>query len=278
MKYVNRISSEAHKLVMRTIKPGAYEYNAEAMFMNYCYISGGCRNVSYTCICGSGHNSSILHYGHAAAPNNKIINDGDMCLFDMGASYCGYSSDITVSFPANGKFTEKQKIIYNTVLKARNAVFNSLRPGVSWVQMHLMANEVMLNELRDNGLLRGNVQDMLCDNIASIFQPHGLGHFLGCDVHDVGGYMADTPERPTAPGLRCLRTARKLEAGMVITVEPGCYFIDALLDKALNDDVMKKYLVPDKIEEFRGFGGVRIEDDVLITEKGMENLTNVPRT
>ncbi|XP_018343573.1 PREDICTED: uncharacterized protein LOC108749400 [Trachymyrmex septentrionalis] len=278
LRYVCKISSEAHKTVMRSMRPGIPEYKAEAWFLNYVYAEGGCRHVSYTCICGSGHNSSILHYGHAGAPNNKVIQDGDMCLFDMGGNYCGYAADITCSFPANGKFTEDQKLIYNAVLKARDAVIAAAKPGVAWTDMHLLANKVMLTSLKKGGLLVGDVEDMIKAGLNEVFQPHGLGHLLGLDVHDVGGYLAGHPERSKEAGVRKLRTARTLLAGMVLTVEPGCYFVDCLLDAALADPIQSKFLVPEQLQRFRGFGGVRIEDDVLITETGVENMTDVPRT
>ncbi|XP_021925498.1 xaa-Pro dipeptidase isoform X3 [Zootermopsis nevadensis] len=278
LRYVNKISSDAHIHVMRTIRSGMMEYQAEATFLNYIYVVGGCRYHSYTCICSSGENGSLLHYGHANSPNDKHINDGDMCLFDMGGSYCGYSSDITCSFPANGKFTKDQVIIYNAVLNANKAVMNAAKPGVSWVDMHKLANRVLLTDLRDAGLLQGDVGEMMEAGLAAIFQPHGLGHFMGLDVHDVGGYLEGTPSRPTEPGLNKLRTARVLEKGMVITIEPGCYFSDVLLDKALANPKQAKFLVRQVIERFRNFGGVRIEDDVIIMEDGVENMTKVPRT
>ncbi|XP_029165515.1 xaa-Pro dipeptidase isoform X1 [Nylanderia fulva] len=278
LRYVCKISSEAHKTIMRSMRPGIPEYTAESWFLNYVYSTGGCRHVSYTCICGSGHNSSILHYGHAGAPNNKVIQDGDMCLFDMGGNYCGYAADITCSFPANGKFTKDQKLIYNAVLKARNAVIAAAKPGVAWTDMHLLANRVMLTSLKEGGLLVGDVEDMMKAGLNELFQPHGLGHLLGLDVHDVGGYLSGHPERSNQAGLRKLRTARTLLAGMVLTVEPGCYFIDCLLDAALANPEQSKFLVREQLQRFRGFGGVRIEDDVLITENGVENMTDVPRT
>ncbi|XP_035229913.1 xaa-Pro dipeptidase-like [Stegodyphus dumicola] len=201
-----------------------------------------------------------------------------MCLFDMGCEYYCYASDITCSFPANGKFNDKQKLIYEAVYKSSRAVMAAVKPGVSWVDMHKLANKVHLEELKAGGLLKGDVNDMLKVNLGAVFMPHGLGHFMGCDVHDVGGYIEGTPERPTEAGLRSLRTARVLKAGMVLTIEPGIYFIDQLLDAAFSNPEQAKYLVHDAIQEFRNFGGVRIEDDVLITENGMENLTCVPRT
>ncbi|XP_069681426.1 xaa-Pro dipeptidase isoform X3 [Periplaneta americana] len=278
LRYVNKISSDAHIQVMRTLKHSMREYQAEAIFQNYCYMVGGCRFFAYTCICGSGQNGAILHYGHAAAPNDKLMCDGDMCLFDMGANYCGYAADITCSFPVNGKFTEDQATIYNAVLKSNQAVMKAAKPGVSWVDMHKLANRILLTELRNAGLLKGDVDEMLKAGMGAVFQPHGLGHFMGLDVHDVGGYLPGNPPRPTGPGVSKLRTARTLEKGMVITVEPGCYFIDVLLDKALADPEQAKFMVPEVIERFRNFGGVRIEDDVIITKDGVENMTKVPRT
>ena len=144
----------------------------------------------------------------------------------MGGNYCGYAADITCSFPVNGKFTDKQKLIYNAVLDARNAVINAGKPGVKWTDMHLLANKVMLQAMKDGGLLCGDVDSMINVGLHEIFQPHGLGHLLGLDVHDAGGYLPGNPERSDQPGLRRLRTARILEAGMVLTIEPGCYFID----------------------------------------------------
>ncbi|XP_052861263.1 xaa-Pro dipeptidase [Anopheles cruzii] len=278
LRYVARVSSEAHKAVMKTLKPGMHEYQAEAEFLRYSYAVGGCRHVSYTCICGAGTNSAILHYGHAGSPNDCAIRDGAMCLFDMGANYGGYAADITCSFPANGKFTDDQKIVYNAVLAARDAVCGAAREGVSWIDMHLLANRVMLQELRTAQLLQGDVDEMMEAGLNAIFQPHGLGHFLGLDVHDVGGYLPGCPERSTRAGTNRLRTARTLKAGMYLTIEPGCYFIEPLLNKAFADPNLSKFLVKENLERFRGFGGVRIEDDVLITKTGIENFTLVPRT
>ncbi|XP_068629258.1 xaa-Pro dipeptidase isoform X1 [Battus philenor] len=277
MRYVCKISSDAHKQVMLHAKPGLMEYQCESVFLDHCYRIGGCRHVSYTCICGSGDNAAILHYGHAAAPNCKMIQNGDMCLFDMGGNYAGYAADITCSFPANGKFTDNQKLIYEAVLAARDAVFREAKPGVKWTDMHLVANRAMLEHLKQGNLLKGDVEEMIREGVNGILQPHGLGHLLGLDVHDVGGYLPHCPERLGGP-LSRLRTARVLEAGMVLTIEPGCYFIPKLLDKALNNTTQARFFNWDIINKYRGFGGVRIEDNVLITENGIEDLTSVPRT
>lgn len=278
MRYTNRVSSDAHKEVMKKVRPGMKEYQMESLFQHYCYYNGGARHMSYTCICASGENGHILHYGHAGAPNSRTIENGDMLLFDMGSEYYCYGSDITCSFPANGTFTEDQKIIYNAVLNASRAVLNTVKPGVSWRDMHLLAESVQLEELKRHGLLKGDVDEMMNARLGATFMPHGLGHFLGIDTHDVGGYNTGSPKRSDEVGLRSLRTSRVMEKGMVITVEPGIYFIDALLDKAMNDSTLNKFLVPEQISRFRKFGGVRIEDDIVITDDGHELLTDVPRT
>ncbi|XP_075432487.1 xaa-Pro dipeptidase isoform X2 [Ascaphus truei] len=254
LRYTNRISSEAHKEVMKAARVGMQEYELE-----------------------SGDNSSVLHYGHAGAPNDKTLAAGDMCLFDMGGEYYCYGSDITCSFPATGKFTPDQKDIYEAVLKSSRAVMKALKPGVAWPDMHRLADRVHLEELTKIGILRGNVDDMMKVHLGAVFMPHGLGHFLGIDVHDVGGYPEGV-DRIDLPGLKSLRTARVLQERMVLTIEPGIYFIDHVLDQAWADPAQSCFINNEVLQRFRGFGGVRIEDDIAVTASGMELLTCVPRT
>ncbi|KAH9801231.1 AMP N domain-containing protein [Citrus sinensis] len=197
--------------------------------------------------------SAVLHYGHAAAPNDRTFEDGDMALLDMGAEYQFYGSDITCSFPVNGKFTSDQSLIYNAVLKAHNAVINAMKPGVCWVDMHKLAEKIILESLKKGGVMVGNVDEMMAARLGAVFMPHGLGHFLGIDTHDPGGYPK------------------------VITVEPGCYFIDALLVPAMENESTSKFFNHEVIGRFKDFGGVRIESDVLVTANGSKNMTSVPR-
>ncbi|KAL3095969.1 hypothetical protein niasHS_005728 [Heterodera schachtii] len=266
LRYASKIANEAHKEVMRHVRPEMYEYQLESLFRHISYYTGGCRHLGYTCIAASGENAAVLHYGHCAAPNDKVIRDGDICLFDMGPEYNCYISDVTCSFPANGKFTEKQKIVYNAVLRANRTVLGAAKP-------------VILEDLLRAGILRGDVDEMLGKRMGALFMPHGLGHFMGLDTHDVGGYLGDALPRSDKPGLKSLRTTRTLKERMCITIEPGCYFIDSLLDKALADSELSKHINADRLNEFRGTGGVRIEDDVIIWEKGNENMNaDVPRT
>eukprot|EP01137_Pigoraptor_chileana_P015098 Opistho-2@70610 len=273
LRYVSRISSEAHKAVMRSVRPGMMEYQMESQFLHETYSRGGCRFMAYTCICGSGKSGATLHYGH----NNKQIAENDMLLLDMGAEYHGYTSDITCSYPATGKFSADQRDVYETVLAAQLAVMKAMKPGVPWPAMHRLAERVICEELLKRGFLQGSIDDLIGLHVGATFMPHGLGHLMGMDVHDVGGYPNGT-SRIQEPGINRLRTSRILQPGMVITVEPGVYFIDCLLDAAKKDAARTHLFCWDKIERFRGFGGVRLEDDVLVTADGIENLTQCPRT
>jgi len=195
-----------------------------------------------------------------------------------------YVSDVTTSFPVNGKFTKKQAEIYNIVLKANREIMANLKPGSNYKDLHLMGERITLEELKKLGLVSGDVDEMLKGRLGFVFQPHGMGHLIGLDTHDVGGYMEGiTPERDQQPGLKNLRTAREMKAGMCMTIEPGCYFRDFLLDGELDKNKLNidlKYLNRDKIKEYQEeVGGVRIEDVVLVTETGCELLSfGVPRT
>ncbi|CAK7327608.1 unnamed protein product [Dovyalis caffra] len=253
---------------------------------------------------------AVLHYGHAAAPNDRSLQDGDMALFDMGAEYHFYGSDITCSFPVfkrvvdsrplensvicflnsmfcsksaifpyiqvNGKFTSDQSLVYNAVLDAHNAVIFAMKPGVSFVDMHKLAEKVILESLKNGCIIVGNVDDMMIERLGAVFMPHGLGHFLGIDTHDPGGYLKGL-KKLEEPGLKALRTIRELQEGMVITVEPGCYFIDALLTPAMESSTTAKFFDREAISRFKGFGGVRIESDVHVTAGGCRNMTKCPR-
>jgi len=277
MRYTNWVSSMAHVDVMRGTKPGMMEYQLESLFQHHTYTHGGCRHMSYTCICACGPNPAILHYGHAGRPNDRLLGEDDMALLDMGAEYHCYASDVTCSFPVNGVFSDDQRIVYEAVLDAQIEVLRLMKPGASWSEMHRVAERAVLKGLIEGGVLRGELDEMIDANLGAIFMPHGLGHLIGLDAHDVGGYLEGTPPRSERPGLNKLRTARVLESGLVLTVEPGCYFIDLLLDEALLDPTQSKFINAERLADFRGSGGVRLEDDILVTEDGCDNLTMCPR-
>lgn len=273
MRYANKLSAKGHIEAMKRAKAGAMEFELEAAFQHSCLTEGGARFLAYCAICCSGPRCGTLHY----IDNNNRMQDGDMILADLGCEYHCYASDITCSYPANGKFTDKQKAIYNTVLKALQEVSKRVKAGVHYADMHRLAERVILGGLKEAGLVVGDIDEMMKVYLCSVFMPHGLGHLMGVDVHDCGGYKKGV-ERSTEPGLRSLRCNRVLESGMVITAEPGCYFIPGLIEAAFKNPAQAKFLCKEKIDEYLDFGGVRIEDNLIIREDGVENMTKVPRT
>ena len=243
MKAAGDISARAHKRAMQFAAPGCYEYQLEAE-IHHEFAMAGARSPAYSTIVGSGDNACILHY----TQNNAQVNDGDLILIDAGAEYQGYAADITRTFPANGKFTHAQREIYTVVLKAQKSVLDMLAPGVTLSQAMLHSVEIITQGLVDLGVLEGSVAENLENETWRQFYMHGLGHYLGLDVHDVGNYKIDGEDRPLKPG-------------MVITVEPGIY---------ISQD-------SDAPEKYKGIG-VRIEDDVVITATGVDILTaDVPK-
>jgi Xaa-Pro dipeptidase len=271
MREACRVNDLAYLKVMKTIKPGMFEYELKAVF-NKVQIENGLMQDAYNGIFAGGVNASILHY----TDNNAIINDGDLFLMDAGFECNGYAADYTRTFPANGKFTPIQAGIYQTVLDAQNAVIEAVEPGVKMEDLHMMAAKIMMEGLLKMDIIRGSIDEILENNIFALFFPHGLGHFLGLDTHDVGGYPKGV-DRIDRPGIKFLRARRELLPGMVVTIEPGIYFVPAVLKPATEDPEKNKFLNIDKVKSLLNFGGVRIEDNIAVTETGHENLTNVPK-
>ena len=207
LRYVADMTCKAHMEVMRQCRPGLREYQMEAVFQHYVYDQGGCRNCAYTCICATGPNPAVLHYGHAGAPNSREIKDGDIGLYDMGAEYHCYCADITSTFPANGTFTSDQRLVYQAVLNAVEAVERAMKPGINWGDMHRLAWRVMMQGLLDMGVLQGSLDAIMDARVPELFMACGLGHFIGLDTHDVGGYPRGV-QRIDEPGIRALRCAK----------------------------------------------------------------------
>mmetsp|Transcript_66688 Transcript_66688/g.150634 ORF Transcript_66688/g.150634 Transcript_66688/m.150634 type:complete len:231 (-) Transcript_66688:83-775(-) len=208
-----------------------------------------------------------------------------MMLADMGCELGCYCCDITCSYPVvtaarDAKFTTDQAFIFETVALCQSRVMSAMAPGIEWADMHSLAYRTILERFLDRGLLVGPIEALMAANVGSYFMPHGLGHLIGCDTHDVGGYPRGGRPRDTRRGFKSLRCMRKLEAGMVLTVEPGVYFVDCLLDELFADPDAKAFAVASELERFRGTGGVRLEDSVLVTPIGRpaRNLTTCPRT
>jgi Xaa-Pro aminopeptidase len=238
------ISAEGHIGVMKHCRPGMYEYELEAI-VEFIFRRNGASGVGYPSIVGSGFNTTILHYNS----NNEQIKDGDMVLIDAGAEYKLWSGDITRTFPANGKFTKAQQAVYEAVLTANKEVIKMVKPGESFMKLHERSVEVISEELLKLGLVSGSPSEVIEKETYKKFFMHRTGHWLGMDVHDVGRYKVQNEWRT-------------LEPGMVFTVEPGIYIA------AGAEDVPEGYFNI----------GVRIEDDVLVTENGFEVLTSkVPK-
>jgi Xaa-Pro dipeptidase len=271
MREAARVNNIAHKAVLDALEPGKYEHEMKAEF-NYHQIENGLMQDAYNGIFAAGKNSAILHY----VDNNRQIKDGDLFLIDAGYEYNGYASDFTRTYPANGAFTAMQAEIYEAVLEAQKQVIQSSKPEVKMEDLHILAARVMMQGLKDAGLVKGSIDDLMENDIFALFFPHGLGHFLGLDTHDVGGYPKGV-ERIERPGIKYLRMRRTLQPGMVLTIEPGLYFVPALLEPALEDEDASQFLNESKLSKMMDFGGVRIEDNLIITEDGYENMTTVPK-
>ncbi|KAJ1959725.1 hypothetical protein IWQ62_004502, partial [Dispira parvispora] len=228
---------------------------------------------AYGGIVGRGTNAAILHYTKNDAEINR---NSDVVLVDAGCEYRDYASDITRVFPVGLKFTEEARAIYQLVLDMQKGALNAIKVGVEWEDIHRLANRICGQGLIDLGILRGSLQDVLDRQLPAVFFPHGLGHSIGLDVHDVAGYPEGVP-RISEPGLRNLRMRRKLQAGMVVTVEPGCYFVSALLRQALADPEQAPWIDQAVLEKYIPVGGVRIEDSVVVLENGIDNLTTAPK-
>jgi Xaa-Pro aminopeptidase len=236
-----QISAEGHLAAMKHCKPGMFEYELEAI-VEYVFRKKGATGVGYQSIVGSGFNTTILHYN----TNNHEVKDGDLVLIDAGAECNLFSGDITRTFPANGKFTRSQQAIYEVVLNANKEVIKMVRPGESFMRLHERATEIVSDGLIKLGLLSGDRSEVIEKETYKKFFMHRTGHWLGMDVHDVGPYKVQDDWR-------------KLEPGMVFTVEPGIYI------PAGTEKVGEEYFDI----------GVRIEDDVVVTESGYEVLTTL---
>lgn len=244
MQIAANISAEAHTQAMKAVKPSMMEYALEAE-LNYIFGKNGCV-PSYNSIVGGGENACILHY----VENNKPLKDGDLVLIDAACEYEFYASDITRTFPVNGKFSPEQKALYQVVLDAQIAAIDAVRIGNSYKEPHHVAVRILVQGLLDLGIMQGELDDIIVKESFRQFYMHGTGHWLGMDVHDVGAYKQNAEWRT-------------YEEGMVVTVEPGLYI-------APDDETVDA--------KWRGIG-IRIEDDIVATKQGPLVLTkNVVKT
>lgn len=241
------IAAEGHKLAMRKVKPGMNEFQVESLIEAY-FRDNGANGVSYNSIIGGGDNATILHY----VENNADLKDGDLLLIDAGAEYKGYASDITRTFPVNGRFSKAQREVYDVVLETQEACVEATVSGTTIKQRQDLSIEMLTEGMKKLGLLKGATKTLIKKKKYEQYYMHGVGHYIGMDVHDAGRYFTDQGASDSRP----------FEPGMVLTVEPGIYVPP--------DDKSAP-------EKYRGIG-IRIEDDVLVTEDGNRNLTTrVPK-
>jgi len=244
MRTAASITKEAHLRAMQSARPGVHEYEVDAELLHV-FRKHGSERAAYDSIVGSGPNATILHY----RAGNRVMNDGELLLVDAGCEYDYYASDVTRTFPVNGKFSDEQRAIYEVVLATQKAAINEVKPDVSLQDIHMRAIRTITEGLVAIGLLEGDVDTLIEEKKYEPFYMHRTSHWLGMDVHDVGRYYVDGEHR-------------KLESGFVLTVEPGIYIATD------NQDVE---------ERWRGIG-VRIEDDVVVTASGFEVLTaDIPK-
>lgn len=262
---------EMHTVARNSIVPGIIEQEIVGK-MDGVTLSKGW-GVSFPTILTQ-HGETLHNHLH-----DKIIEPGKLMVIDAGAeSNVHYASDFTRTYPTSGKFTAKQREIYQIVCDCNEFAFSMTRPGISYREVHLKTMHLMLEELRALDIVRGDVQDMVEAGIAGLFMPHGLGHNMGLDVHDMEDYgenyvgYDDDQKRSSQLGLGSLRMARKLVPGNVITDEPGIYFIPALIEKWKSEKTDQGFVNYQKLESYYDFGGIRLEDDVLVTADGARRL------
>ncbi|TNE66413.1 MAG: aminopeptidase P family protein [Bacteroidetes bacterium] len=272
------ISGAMHIAAMQRAREGQVEAELAGMVEGMAVSTGG--NLSYPVILSV--NGQILHNHY----HGNILKRGQMVLGDFGAETAmHYAGDITRTFPVGRKFTPKQKDIYQIVLDAEVNAIKSLRPGVTYKEVHLNAARQMAEGLKALGLMQGNLDDAVAQGAHALFFPHGLGHMIGLDVHDMEdlgeqyvGY-SDSVQRSSQFGTAYLRLGRALEPGFVLTVEPGLYFIPQLIDQWRRKKMFPEFINYKKVAQYRHFGGVRIEDNVLITDNGHRILGKpIPKT
>jgi len=266
------ITREMQILAMKMSKPGMYENEVAGALAGLAYSRGGAGLAFPIIFTVKGHIQHNPHHGN-------LMQAGAMIVNDCGAeSAMHYASDITRTFPVNGKFDRQQKEIYCIVLEAQEKAIEAVRPGVEYRDVHFLACRHLAAGLKALGLIKGDVNAAVAAGAHALFMPGGLGHMLGLDVHDMEGlgedYVGYTDEiqRSEQFGTCKLRLARALEPGFVITVEPGLYFIPELIDQWKAEKKFAEFIDYNKVEAYRNFGGIRIEDDVLVVEDGRRVL------
>ena len=260
-----------HYTAMKLMKPGMIEQELVGAMEGVC-ISGGYMTSFPTIL--SQHGETLHNHKH-----DGVLTEGKLCVIDAGAEIGShYASDFTRTWPVGGRFTQKQKEIYTIVSNANQYALETARPGITYRDVHLGAGRIILKGLSEIGLVHGDLDEMVAAGVQGLFMPHGLGHNMGLDVHDMENlgenHVGYDPgqERAKQLGLGSLRMARKLVPGQVITDEPGIYFIPALIEQWKKEGHNAQYIDFKALESYYDFGGIRLEDDLLITASGARLL------
>ncbi|HEU4472455.1 MAG TPA: aminopeptidase P family protein [Flavisolibacter sp.] len=265
------IAGKGYRKIEAALHPGTTERALQVAYEGEILLHGA-HGLPYDTIVGSGANSAILH----ALPTHRIIREGEYVLVDAGADIYDYCVDITRVFPSSTNMSARHKDLYQLVLRAHAECIAMSKPGVMWRNVHLHAARVMTEGLLQLGILKGSLDSLIEKEVISAFFPHGLGHLVGLRVRDTGHEENLHPK--TYAGAR-LRVDIELEEHHFITVEPGCYFIGALLDSAAVRNKYKDDISWDETAKWKEIGGVRIEDNILITKEGNDNLTvDIPKS
>lgn len=268
-----------HMAATKLMKTGMIEQELVGV-MEGVAVSGGYMTSFPTIL---SQNGETLH-NHS---HHQILTEGRLTVIDAGVEIAShYCSDNTRTLPCSGRFTQQQKDVYTIVSEAENMTLSIARPGITYKEVHLTVSRLMLQGLKNIGIVKGDLDEAVAKGVQGLFMPHGLGHNMGLDVHDMEdlgeNYVGYDPDQTRAKqlGLGSLRMARMLRAGHVITDEPGIYFIPALIDQWKAEGHCKDFINYDALDAYRTFGGIRIEDDLLITEKGARLLGSkrLPRT
>jgi Xaa-Pro aminopeptidase len=267
-----------HTTAMKMCKPGMIEQEIAGVVEGLSLSGGG--PVSFPVLL-SVDGQTLHNHGH-----HNVLKEGRMMVCDAGAETENYyASDFTRTTPVGGKFNTRQREIYEIVLKANQVVAEQTRPGIPYVEMHALACRTLIEGLQGVGLMKGDVEEALKNGAHWLFMPHGLGHMLGMDVHDMEGLGESFVGydgkilRSTNLGFKSLRCGKTLKSGFVVTDEPGIYFIPTLIDMWKAEGKFKEFINYDKLESYKDFGGIRIEDDLLITEDGNRILGRpIPKT
>ncbi|KAG6034524.1 hypothetical protein E4U41_006515 [Claviceps citrina] len=261
----NHIASQAHRAVIERAKTAATEQELYATFLERC-ISHAAPEMPYHPIVAAGRAAATLHYVGNDAPLSGKLN----LLIDAGCEWNNYASDITRTFPLTGKFTQESREIYAIVSRMQKECTERIKAGIVWDHLHLHAHRIAVEGLLALGILKGDVEGILEARTSAAFFPHGLGHYLGLDTHDKGG----NPNPNDSDVLfRYLRLRGQVPAGAVVTVEPGVYFCDFIIKPYLDHPLHSKYIDSHVLDRYWDVGGVRLEDNIYVTENGFENLT-----